>query len=161
MIRPLRQRHRAIVVALGAFLPAAFIFGIASRHSMPLFSALPSNPPHKPVGAYEAMWMREDLWEKSQLRTRLLTDSAQSTLELEVTAPEPVIKPDMLLYWVAGNPEINESLPKDTVLLGAWMQDPANTVAVPKVAKARQGRLILYSLADHEIVNVSKPFAFQ
>ena len=161
MILPLRKRHRAMVLALGTFLPAVFIFGITSRHSVPLLPTWPSNLRTQLAQAYEAVWMREDLWEKSQLRTRLLTDSAQSTLELEVTAPEPVIKPDMLLYWVAGNPEINESLPKDSVLLGAWMQDPANTLPVPQVAKASQGRLILYSLADHEIVNVSKPFAFQ
>src|SRR5262245_39140425 len=158
MIRPLRQRHRAMVVALGAFLPAAFIFGIASRHSVPLLPALPSNLPHQPAEAYEAMWMREDLWEKSQLRTRLLTDSARSTLELEVTAQEPVIKPDMLLYWIAGNPEINESLPNDTVLLGAWMQDPVKPLTVPAAARNSQGRLLLYSLADHQIVNITKSF---
>jgi hypothetical protein len=161
MILPLRQRHRAMVFALGAFLPAAFIFGVASRHSVPLLPALPRDLPHQPVQATNAAWLREDLWEKSQLRTRLLTDSTQSTLALELTAPEPVVKPDVLLYWIPGNPEVEESLPNDAILLGAWMQDPVRPLNVPAAAKGSQGKLVLYSLADQEIVNVTKSFSIQ
>jgi hypothetical protein len=146
---------------MGAVLPAAFVFGITSRHSVPLLPALPGDVQHQPVQAYNAAWLREDLWEKSQLRTRLLTDSTQSTLALEVTALEPVVKPDTLLYWVPGNPEINESLPNAAVLLGSWMQDPVKPLTVPAVAKSSQGKLVLYSLADHEIVNVTKSFVMQ
>ena len=146
-----------MVLALGALLPAAFVFGIASRHSVPLNPALPGNLPYQPDQAL-AKWMREDLWEKSQLRTRLLTDSTESSLSLEVTAPELVVKPDTLLYWIPGNPEIDKSLPDDAVLLGAWMQDPVRPLNVPASAKGSQGRLILYSLADHEILNVTRSF---
>src|SRR5262249_17471851 len=161
MIRPLRQRHRAMVVAWGAFLPAAFIFGVASRRSVPLLPSLPSPLSYQPAPTNQLVWVRDDLWEKKPLRTRLLSDSTLSNLALEVTATAPVVQPDVLLYWAAGNSKVDDSLPSDVVLLGAWMQDPANAVAVPQIAKAGQGRLILYSLADHEIVNVSKPFAFQ
>jgi hypothetical protein len=160
MILPLRQRHRVMVLALGALLPAAFVFGIASRQSVPLIPALPGNLAHQPDQAL-AKWMREDLWAKSQLRTRLLTDSTESSLALEVTAPELVVKPDTLLYWIPGNPEFNESLPNDAVLLGAWMQDPVRPLNVPASAKGNQGRLVLYSLADHEIVNVTKSLTIQ
>jgi len=149
-----------MVLALGALLPAAFVFGIASRHLVLLIPALPVNLAYQPDQAL-AKWMREDLWEKSQLRTRLLADSAQSTFALEVTAPEPVIKPDTLLYWVPGDPEINESLPNDAVLLGLWMQDPVKPLNVPAVAKSSPGKLVLYSLADHEVVNVTKSFTIQ
>jgi hypothetical protein len=99
--------------------------------------------------------------EKKQLRTRLLTDSTESSLTLEVTSLEIVVKPDTLLYWIPGNPEINESLPNDAVLLGGWMQDPVRPLNVPTSAKGSQGRLILYSLADHEIVNVTKSLTIQ
>lgn len=107
------------------------------------------------------MWVREDLWEKGQLQTRVFKDSTHSNLALEVAATEPVVRPDVLLYWVPGNPKIQDSLPNDAVLLGAWMQEPAGALELPQVAKVGQGKLILYSLADHEIVNVSKPFSIQ
>ena len=150
-----------MVLALGVLLPAAFSLGIASRNSMPLLRELPGNLPHQPVSSYNAAWVREDLWEKSQLRTRLLRISTQPTLALEVTAPEPIVKPDVLLYWIPGNPQIQESLPNGAVLLGAWMQDPVRPLNVPPAAKGSQGKLVLYSLADHEIVNVTKSFTIQ
>ena len=160
MILSLRQRHRVMVCVLGAFLPAAFGFGIASRHSLPLLPALPGNLQWQPDQSV-TKWMREDLWQKGPLRTRLLTDSTQSSLALEVAAPEPVVKPDALLYWILGNPELEESLPNDAVLLGAWMQDPLRPLNVPASARGKQGRLVLYSLADHEIVNVTSAFNIQ
>jgi len=146
-----------MVLALGAFLPAAFVFGIASRNPVPLLTASPNHLAYQP-GQTVAKWMREDLWQNSQLRTRLLTDSTQSTLALEVTASEPIVKPDVLLYWIPGNPEIQEILPNDAILLGAWLQDPVRPLNVPPAIKGSQGKLVLYSLADHEIVNSTKPF---
>jgi hypothetical protein len=107
------------------------------------------------------VWVRDDLWEKKPLRTRLLRDPVTSNLALEVTATTPVVLPDVLLYWAPATSKLDDSLPSDALLLGAWMQELANPVAVPQPAKAGQGRLILYSLADHEIVNVSKPFSVQ
>jgi hypothetical protein len=160
MVLALRQRHRVMVLALGAFLPAAFVFGIASRHHVPLLPAPPNHLAYQPDQAV-AKWMREDLWQKSQLRTRLLTDSAQSTIALEVTAPEPVVKPDVLLYWIPGNQEIQEMLPNDAILLGAWMQDPVRPLNVGPAIKGSQGKLVLYSLPDHEILNVTKSFTLQ
>jgi hypothetical protein len=161
MIRPLRQRHRIVVLALSAFLPAVFVLGIASRRSVPLIPSLPSGLSAQAGQTSQSVWVRDDLWEKKPLRTRLLSDPVTSNLALEVTATTPVVLPDVLLYWAPATSKLDDSLPSDAVLLGAWMQEPANPVAVPQPAKAGQGRLILYSLADHEIVNVSKPFAFQ
>jgi hypothetical protein len=105
--------------------------------------------------------VREDLWEKKPLRTRLLSDSGTSNLALEIAATTPVVLPDILLYWTPATSKPDDSLPSDALLLGAWIQEPGNPVAVPQPAKAGQGRLILYSLADHEIVNISKPFSIQ
>jgi len=161
MIRPLRQRHRIVVLTLSAFLPAVFVLGIASRRAVPLLASSPSGLSHQPAGTYQPVWERDDLWEKMPLRTRLLSNSTISNLALEVTAADPVVRPDVLVYWVPGNPKVDDSLPSDAVLLGAWMQEPAKGLTLPQVAKVGQGRLILYSLANHEIVNVAKPFAFQ
>jgi hypothetical protein len=161
MVRPLRQRHRIVVLALSAFLPVAFVLGIASRRSVPLIPALPSGLSAQAGQISQSVWVRDDLWEKKPLRTRLLSDPLTSNLALEVTATTPVVLPDVLLYWAPGTSKVDDLLPGDAVLLGEWMQESANPVAVPRPAKVLQGRLILYSLADHEIVNVSKPFAFQ
>jgi hypothetical protein len=35
MIRPLRQRHRRIVIALGLFVPGLFIVAVAVRREVP------------------------------------------------------------------------------------------------------------------------------
>jgi hypothetical protein len=161
MIRSLRQRHRILVLTLSVFLPAVFVLGIALRRSVPLLASLPSGLSPQPARTYQSLWVREDLWEKKQLVTRLLSDPITSNLALEVTATTPVVLPDVLLYWVPGISKVDDSLPSDAVLLGAWMPEPANPLAIPQPAKASQGRLILYSLADHEIVNVSKTFVFQ
>ena len=92
------------------------------------------------------------------LRTRLLSDPTHLNLALEVTAADPVVRPDVLVYWVPGNPKMDDSLPGDAILLGAWTQDSANALDLPQAARAGKGKLMLYSLADHEIVNISKPF---
>ena len=149
------------MLALTAFLPAAFVLGIASRRFVPLVPSLPSGLSAQAGQPSQSMWVRDDLWEKKPLRTRLLSDPVTSNLALEVTATTSIVLPDILLYWAPGTSKLDDSLPSDAVLLGAWMQEPANPVAVPQLTKLDRGRLILYSLADHEIVNVSKPFAFQ
>src|SRR5215470_16895885 len=74
MIRPLRQRHRMLVLTLSAFLPAAFVLGIASRRSVPLLASVPSGLSPQPARTYQPVWVREDLWEHKPLRTRLLSD---------------------------------------------------------------------------------------
>lgn len=143
-------------LVLSALLPSAFVLGLASRRGVP------TSAPLSALGAdsapsYEARWMRDELWEKEQLRTRLLEDFTHPKLALEVAASDPIVRPDVLLYWVAGNPEIGDSLPNDATLLGAWIPAPPRAVELPKTVNGA-GRLILYSLADHEIVNLSKPF---
>jgi len=160
MVRLLRQRHRIAVSALSVLLPAAFVLGIGSRHSLPPAISLPAAFENKPPAESLARWSRNDLWEKEQLNTRLLEDPARSNLSLEVTAPESTPRPDVLLYWSFGNGSIEDSLPKNAIFLGAWSQQPGSNVELPSAARG-EGKLILYSLADHEIVNISKSFSIQ
>src|SRR5215469_4700633 len=98
MIRPLRQRHRIFVLALSAFLPVAFVLGIASRRSVPLIRSLPSGLSAQAEQPPQSVWVRDDLWEKQPLHTILLSDFS-SNLALEVTHNTPVVLPDLLLYW--------------------------------------------------------------
>jgi hypothetical protein len=82
MIRPLRQGHRIVVLTLSAFLPAVFVLGIASRRVVPLVSISATVALHQRTDSYKSVWVRDDLWEKSPLRTRLLSDSTVSNLAL-------------------------------------------------------------------------------
>lgn len=150
-----------MVLTLSALLPAAFVLGIASRRVVPLVSTAATEALHQHLDAYKSVWLRDDLWETGPLRTRLLRDSTASNLALEVTARHPIIRPDVLMYWVPGSPKLGDSLPSDAVLLGAWTQDSATTLALPQAFKTGEGKLLLYSLADHEILNVSKSFTIQ
>src|SRR5215471_9365592 len=117
MIRPLRQRHRITMLALTAFLPAAFVLGIASRRSVPLILSLPSVLSAQPGQPSQSAWVRDDLWEKKPLRTRLLSDPVSSNLALEVTATTPIVLPDVLLYWAPGASKLDDSLPSDAIIL--------------------------------------------
>ncbi len=67
-------------------------------------------------------------------------------------------KPDLLVYWAAGNPVIGEVLPGDARLLGPF--DPSMSLQLPNDASVTGGVLVLYSLADNEIVDASKPTRF-
>src|SRR5438105_1969976 len=67
MIRPLRQRHRRIVIVLGIFLPVAFVAGVAARKPVPGMASLPPGlvaPPQK----FSAIgWERTDLFTKTPI----------------------------------------------------------------------------------------------
>ena len=148
-----------VVLALSVVVPVAFVLGITSRRVVPLVASMPSGFGIQSAPSL-ARWARDELWEKEQLRTQLLENSTGSNLSLEVTAPEPIVRPDVLLYWSPGNLEIGESVPNNAILLGAWIQEPQRAIQLPQAVKG-EGRLILYSLADHEMLNVSKAFPIQ
>ena len=66
-------------------------------------------------------------------------------------------KPDVLVYWAAGKETAVEGLPDNARLLGAL----SNHLPLPTDARGETGRLVLYSLADHELVAVSRGFIVQ
>ena len=69
-------------------------------------------------------------------------------------AKDYFIKPDLMVYWVAGNPPAVNPLADLGRLLGGF---DAGNLPLPAEAAATNGVLVLYSLADNEIVDVSKP----
>jgi hypothetical protein len=74
------------------------------------------------------------------------------------SAAKDFLKPDLLVYWVAGNSSITDTLPGNAQLLGAF--NSSTTLVLPTGVAMQTGALILYSLADTEIVDVSKPIRF-
>ena len=158
MIRPLRECHRVMVFALTITLPAAFAVGIASR------SEVPTSKPGAPGLHAEAhnqieIWSRNDLWEKKTIQTRLLSISPGSReLAVALLALDQIVRPDLLVYWVPGEPKTLNSLPDDSFLLGSFEQSAPTPLTLPELAAKQTGVLVLYSLADQELVAVSKPF---
>lgn len=160
MIRPLRQRHRHMVIALGIFLPVAFAVGIAARKAVPEVNLLPKELAPAAVQFESQEWQRSDLFTKSPVQISLMREhSGSGKFAVEFSAAKDFVKPDLIVYWVAGSPNLTDKLPDSARLLGAFTSSAA--LSLSPDAEPDSGALVLYSLADQEIVEVSKPFTPQ
>jgi hypothetical protein len=144
---------------LAVTLPAAFALGVAIRAKVPT-SHLPIPGVSDENRNQRALWTRTDLWEKLAIETRLLTfGSAPSQVAIQLIPTVQIVRPDVLVYWVAGEGKLQMSLPDDAFLLGSFDSTNPRSFPLPGVAPKQTGSLVLYSLADQEIIAVSKPFS--
>jgi hypothetical protein len=157
MIRPLRQRHRPIVSLLAALLPVTLAVAVAARKPFPAGASFLSNSTG-PGARFPAFAReRDDLFTATGTRVRLLRESpGAGRFAVELLGAKDFAKPDLLVYWVEGIPSGIARLPENARLLGAF--NPPAALPLPPDA-GRGGYLVLYSLADQMIVEVSKPFA--
>ena len=159
MIRPLRQQHRRITIVLGLFLPIAFALGIAARKPVPNMDSLPANLLALPQKFAATECERANLFVKSQIRVRLQREqSGMGRFAVEFSASKDFVKPDLMVYWVPGDTKITDTLPNNAQGLGTF--NVCSALALPADFKTQNGRLVLYSLADNEVIEVSKPFSF-
>ena len=159
MIRPLRRRHRVIVIALSVVVPAAFALGIATRKAVPAQGAAAPGLSRE-VPRHQELWSRYDLWEKRAIRTRLLSDTTGSgQLAVELISNDQIVRPDVLAYWAPGERKAEDTPPDDAILLGSFDQSTPIALTLPQQAASIPGVLLLYSLGNHEIVAVSKVFS--
>jgi hypothetical protein len=146
-----------MVIVLGVFLPLAFGVGIAARKPVPGMTSLPKElltPPQKFAATQSE---RADLFKKTPIQVRLLRESAGTGyFAMKFSAQKDFLKPDLIVYFVPGNPNVNDTLPENARLLGTF--NSSVPLPLPPDAASGGGVLILYSLADHEVVEVSKPF---
>jgi hypothetical protein len=157
MIRPLRQRHRRMVTFIGVLLPIAFGAGIAARKPAPAAARLPMALAGTAQHFEAVEWERDDLFTKTSIQVRLLrerVDAGHSAVAL--FAPKDFLKPDLIVYWVAGSPDPTDKLPENARLVGVFNSSAA--LSLPADAALGSGVLVLYSLADQQVVEVSKPF---
>jgi hypothetical protein len=155
MIRPLRQRHRRTFLVLGIFLPVAFVVGLAARKPLPEIDSLPSEiSPAINLFAVE-VWSQADMFPKSPVQIRLMREQiGKGKFAVALAGAKDFVKPDLLVYWLDANPNVTNVLPDNAILLGAFN---APQLPLPATAEKTAGLLVLYSLADNEIVDVSKP----
>ena len=158
MIRPLRQRHRRMVIALGVFLPIALAVGISARRPLPTGQSVPVILTGEPLHFENVVWDRGDVWAQQAIRTRLLSDKTDGKrFAVELSAVNDIVKPDLIVYWLPGDPKIEDALPDNATLLGAFVQTKPTPLPLPGETAATSGVFVLYSLADHEVIAVSKP----
>ena len=156
MIRSLRKRHRVMVCTLGVLLPVALTVGLAARKPVPVSATVPSALAGQVNDFGRVVWTKTDLWPGQRIITSLRRNAARS-VAVELLFRD-LAKPDVLVYWAAGKEPTAEGLPDKARLLGAL----SNRVPFPIPADARGeiGRLVLYSLADQEVVTASNPVTF-
>jgi len=155
VIRPLRQRHRVMVCALGVLLPIVFIAGMAARQPIPVSAALPSRLASSAKDFGEVVLIKTDIWPGQRIVTSLRRDAAGS-VAVELMFRD-LVRPDVLLYWAegkAGRPD--DGLPQNARLLGALSN--GTPLPIPAEARGEAGRFFLYSLADQEVVSASSAF---
>lgn len=157
MILSLRQRHRRMFAVLGVFLPLLFVVGIAVRRAVPQPEALPPELTSQTVTFTATDYERGDLFAKSQVQVRLWREQGSGRLAVGFTAAKDFLKPDLMAFWSAGRPLANDTSPPNASLLGAFIGGP---LALPAEASVQDGFLILFSLANQEVVDVSKPTRF-
>ena len=150
MIRPLRRRHRVLVASLAVLLPPAFVAGIAGRPNLAGTAPRPTALLDRPETTRPVQWSHPNLWPGHVIQTELSRSHGSPLLRLDVQEPP---RPDTLLYWVGGAPRPNARLPDGAVLLGGV--DRAAALPIPAVALGQPGYLLLYSLADREVVATS------
>lgn len=155
MIRPLRQLHRRTFAVLGIALPVAFAISIAARKPVPSVANLPAELNSSSKKLAETVWEREDLFARVVVRVQLSRGAAGvGGYAVSLSASLDFVKPDLIVYWVPGNPNVSDTVPENAQLLGSFS---ASGLKLPSESATGIGSLILFSLANQEIVDVSKP----
>lgn len=157
MTLELRQRHRRTIFTIGLVVGLLFVAGILERHPIPETEMLPPALATQTQTFSATGQERNDLFEDSQARVRLWRQQETGSLAIDLTADKTFLKPDLLVYWSAARPAKNDALPSDATMLGSFVAGP---LVLPKEASLSDGSLILYSVANHEVVDVSKPTRF-
>jgi hypothetical protein len=157
MIHHLRHAHHKIFVVLGVLLPVIFLAGVISRQPSPMMNILPTGL--EPARNYSEPMVPAKIFSFVHSRVVAKVSSLQpgnTLFTAEIFGRQASVKPDVLVYWVSGNPGEISDLPAQAILLGELGTSP---LALPARAQ-RSGVLVLYSLADGQVVDFSKPISF-
>lgn len=142
---------------IGVLLPIAFVSGIAARRAVPHAATLPPELSSLSETFTATDYDQDDLFTNSPVRVRLWHEQGIGRYAVGFVAAKNFLKPDLIVYWIAGHPTATDNLPPEAMLLGAFSAGP---LLLPVEATITDGSLILFSLADREIVDLSKPIRF-
>ncbi len=153
MIHSLRRRHFHGFATLAVVLPIAYGIGLAARTGPAVQPSIPAPLLGDEPGvelAEEILWSRGDLWGDLPIDT-MLRRAPDDGRVLELTPREDLRQPELLAYWSPGlDPELG--LGDRAVLLGRLGGTAPRRFRLPAEVQDVPGRLVLYSLAHHDVV---------
>jgi hypothetical protein len=155
MIRPLRVRHRTMMIALAVIVPALFVAGLTARQAVPRIVESPVGQQAASYESFEVVGRDERAWGELPIRTIWLrgpSAAAPRAVSLEVDGP--LKRPDLLVYWDDRSSDAGE-LSDGARLLGRLGGRRHVTWDVP--APSGSGRLVLYSTAWKQVVASAVP----
>jgi hypothetical protein len=144
---------------IGVLLPVAFVAGVAARKPIPT-AAFPNPLPSAQETFSISQWERLDLFTNMAVRVQLLREASNTNhIAIEMSAPKDFVKADLLVYWLPANSTLKDNIPDDAVLLGPFVS--GQPLPVLPALTGKPGSLVLYSLADQEIVGASQPLSLK
>ncbi len=157
MTRSLRQKHRFVSLGLVCFLPCVFVFSLGLRKP-PSYSADDLEIVAKSPDDYGPIeWTSAELWPSTKILTKLRRNTNGAVaVELQW---HKFNKPDLLLYWVGEKSAVAGELPPNARFLGRAQSNAP--LPIPDELRGITGTLILYSLADSEVIAASRGFIIQ
>ena len=157
MTRNLRQRHILTIRVLALLLPAAFFVSLAARKPFPAVGATPSAFQNPQIQYKDLGITRTNLFAKVPVTVRLLEKMEHPRqFSVELSGDRNMLEPDLIVYWIPDGPANWDKLPDAAMLLGSY---GAAALDLPDQAMRSRGVLVLYSLANGEILDISKPIS--
>jgi hypothetical protein len=155
MIRPLRRRHFIFSVLMLAGLPFLVIHGYLKSHKETTMPELPKLDTRHHKSFPLEVWHKPRLWKNfPELNTRLLSDtSAEHTLAIELTYEGTISHSDILIYWSPRSFSVKTGIGETMHLVGAFTTNETTVYQLPDIARKRDGFLILYSMAEDQVVS--------
>jgi len=152
MIRPLRVRHRRMIVLLAVALPLLVAAGLLARRPIPRMERLPEGLVSAAADSSAIGSPRVTSWDGGSLRASLRSgvDDARPVVSIELL--QELERPDLLVYWSGDIDAVSEGVPGDAELLGRLAGRHPIVFELPVEASDSEGRLILYSPTHDEFV---------
>ena len=150
MIRTRRLTHRYVFFCLAFLIPTLLLLGLAFRPDIPPFSQFDPALLSK-AGFTTNIPNQVTRIQAGEHTFEIAVEEDSATMSsLIIRSVEPLLKPDLLVYWAA-EPSQNISLPENAILLGELMGQTFRRMPFPKPTATDQGTLVIYSLGHQEV----------
>lgn len=155
MIRPLRERHRRMMLGLLLLAPAGFLLGLRARPDEPVMTELPAQILHPSTATDTQGIVLKNEWPRLPISTVLFPSKSGLEFTVELHAERDLLAPSILIYWSRDAAEYGGRLPEKSFLLGSMSGRGSGRLYLPPEAKGMPGFLILYSLIDQSVLDAS------
>jgi hypothetical protein len=128
---------------------------VAKQKTLPGMASLPAGlVKNRPVSGSPVL-LKTCSFVRTSASAKLFNHPNGEGLTVQISTGNEPLEPDVLVYWVPGGPSGLDKIPAGAFLLGELRSQP---LALP-IGKRPAGVLLLYSLADGEVIDVSNPIS--